>query len=254
MYNRVVVVGLALLLLLAGCAPAVPVPRAGELLYVTTFDAFNEDWQQYEGRLSAQVTTDGQNAAMQITVDDVREGAFTLLDRMFSDFDLIVEARQTAGPEDLNAPGFGVIFRHQNNDNFYSFLISSDGYYQVSRRRGGVDEALSDWAETPLIHPGQAANTIRVIAQGHTFEFFINDEQVPLCLTLWNPAVPGECIDSEPVMQLVDDTFPPQGRIGLGARSFDQGGVMVAFDNLLVCGPYDDPPIPYRCGALTGDF
>ncbi len=256
---RGLIIGVMLVLGLAGCAAAVPLPNPGQLLYVTTFDAFNEDWQLYEGELSAQVIGSGQNPVLQIAVDDVQAGAFTVMDQLFGDFDLMVEATQVAGPEDIDAPGFGVLFRHQDNQNYYLFMISGDGYYQVARRWRGADRVLSDWAPSPAIRQGQATNAIRVIGQGHTFRFYVNDVQMPLCLTIWNPAVPGQCQDEAGswsaeavVMELVDDAFD-QGRIGLGARSFDKSGIAVAFDNLLVCGPHDDPPIPYRCEEAPPD-
>jgi hypothetical protein len=230
------------LMLLAACG-TIPAPRPGELLYLTTFDAYNDDWQQLEGRLAYQVVGAEHNPAMQIAIDVANSGTFTIMEfREFSDFDLIVNATQVAGPDDN---GYGVIFRHQDNQNYYVLMISGDGYYQVLRRLEGVDEVLSDWAPTPVIQQGQATNAVRVVAQGDTFTFFINDEQVPLCPTLWHP-VSGDCVDAEPTMQLVDDSFS-QGRIGLAARSFDDSGVVISFDNLLVCGPQETPPLPYRC-------
>lgn len=253
---------LALGAILVACTGAIPVPRAGQLLYVTTFDAYNEDWQLYEGELAAQVVSQEGNATLQIAVDAAQAGAFTVLDQMFSDFDLTVQARQVAGPEDIEAPGFGVLFRHQDNNNFYAFMISGDGYYQVTRRRDGVDEELSDWSPSDAIRQGQAVNSIRVIGQGDTFTFFINDVQVPLCLTIWNPLVPGECqvpaaeeggqvswSADAIVNQLVDGSFA-RGRIGLGARSFGEPGIRIHFDNLLVCGPYETPAVPFRCEEL----
>ncbi|MBN2471860.1 MAG: hypothetical protein JXN59_14150, partial [Anaerolineae bacterium] len=248
-----------LMITVSACAPAVSVPRPGQLLYVTTFDAFNEDWQLYQGELSAQVTAGEAGPTLEIGVAIPQSGAFTVLDQQFTDFDVIVEARQVAGPQDIDAPGFGVLFRHRDNDNFYAFMISGDGYYQVSRRLDGVDQVLSDWAATDAVLQGQAVNTVRVVGQGDEFQFLINDIQVPLCTTIWNPLVPGECQvppsvpGEEPTwsadavtMTLSDDALS-QGRIGLGARSFSQAGVQVQFDNLLVCGPADSPPIPFRC-------
>lgn len=259
MQRLMIIIVLLLALSMAACSPAVPVPQAGQLLYVTTFDAFNDDWDLYEGELSAQVVTDAGNAVLQIGVDSLQTGAFTVLDQAFGDFDLQANVTQVTGPENLEAPGFGVIFRHKDNENFYAFMISGDGYYQVVRRLNGVDEELSDWALSPAIQMGQAVNTLRVIGQGDTFKFFVNDVAVPLCLTIWNPLVPGECqipaddsggettwSTEATVMELQDDSIT-QGSIGVGARSFGEAGVRINFDNLLVCGPFDEPPVPFHC-------
>lgn len=270
---------LSLLMLvgLAGCAAPIPEGRPGQLLYVTTFDAFNEDWQQFEGQLSARIAGMGQDPALHITIDDIQAGAFTVLNQVFADFDLIVEATRMAGPADN---GFGVLFRYQDTRNYYLFMISSDGYYQLSRRLDGVDQVLSDWALSSWIQQGDSVNTVRVIGQGNTFTFLINDQQVPLCLTLWNPLAPGECAPAAPEVattqtspsaaptpipwsseavtwQFVDTavppSLPPQGQIGLGARSFGESGVVIAFDNLFVCGPYAVPHVPFRCEEGLSD-
>ena len=253
---RIVSLLIVLVAALAACGPDVRPAAPGQLLYVTTFDAFTQDWDLYQGELAAQIVDVGQNPVLRLTVDEVQAGGFTVLNQYFGNFDLIVQATQFAGPDNN---GFGVLFRHQNNDNYYSFLISGDGYYQVDRRLNGVDHPLSDWAPIPVIQRGQATNAIRVIGQGDTFTFLINDVQVPLCLTIWNPAAPGECQVSGDVpegqsrwstdavvWQLVDDAFP-NGRIGLAARSFDERGVEIDFDNLIVCGPQATPTIPFQC-------
>jgi hypothetical protein len=253
---RMVFLVIVLLAALTACGPDVRPAAPGQLLYVTTFDAFAEDWDLYEGELAAQIADAGQNPVLRLTVDEVQAGGFTVLDQYFGDFDVIVQATQSAGPDNN---GFGVLFRHQNNDNYYAFLISGDGYYQVTRRLSGVDDVVSDWAPMPGIQQGQATNSIRVIGQGDTFTFLINDSQVPLCLTIWNPAAPGECQvsgevpEGQPrwsteavVWQLVDAALP-NGQIGLAARSFDERGVQIDFDNLVVCGPQATPAVPFRC-------
>lgn len=260
---RFLLVALSVLLLVAaGCAPSAIAARPGQLLYVTTFDAFNDEWQLYEGELSAQIVGGGSGSALEIGVASPQAGAFTVLEQQFADFDVEVSVAQVAGPLDLDAPGFGILFRHRDNDNFYAFMISGDGYYQVLRRLDGVDEELSDWAPTDAILQGEAINTVRVIGQGDQFRFLVNDIQVPLCTTVWNPLVPGECQvpaqtpGGEPtwspdsVTPVLQDNHFEQGRIGLGARSFSQAGIRVQFDNLLVCGPHDTPPIPFRCEEL----
>ncbi|MBN1967708.1 MAG: hypothetical protein JW910_23835 [Anaerolineae bacterium] len=244
---RLMWVGLVLLSILVGCTSAVPVPRPGQLLYVTTFDAFNEDWEQFEGRLAAQVVGEGQNPALQLTIDNVQDGAFTVAEPVFSDFDLVVEVTQVAGPDNN---GFGVLFRYQDTRNYYVFYISGDGWYSLEQRIDGVAEVLSDWSQSAAIRQGQATNTLRVVARGQTFSFFVNDEPLLLCPTLWNPANPSECMQGEASPELTVTSLPAQGRIGLGARTFDQSGVVIAFDNMLVCGPYETTSIPFMCEEL----
>lgn len=223
----------------------------GEVLYAVTFDGgatdgFNTDWEQSEGRLSAEVV----DGAMRVGVGEVISGVYSVADPYFADFDLTVQGRAVEGPEDN---GFGVVFRLQDQDNdstrddsYYLFLISSDGYYQVTRSVNGVEKILSDWAESDAITVGiDALNTLRVRAQGNTFQFYVNDQQLGLCIPD-NPEgistfMMGECIGGSMVQTLTDDSIP-NGRIGVGARTTETGdsGVIVEFDNLVVVSPTSD--------------
>ena len=151
MGKRIMIASAVVILLLAACS-SVPEARPGQLLYVTTFDAFTEDWQLYEGELAARIMADDGNPRLEIAVDSIQAGAFTLLDQAFGDFDVITDVVQVAGPDNLDAPGFGVLFRHQDNNNFYAFMISGDGYYQVIRRQDGVGRLLFD--AKSRCHPG----------------------------------------------------------------------------------------------------
>ena len=209
-------------------------PSPGDVLYAATFDGFLEDWEIYEGRLSAQI----EDGALSLAVDTANGLPFSAASAYFSDFDLRVRARPTAGP--LNN-GYGVIFRTQNPENNYAFLVSSDGYYTVQRRLEGQEKELSMWIESSLVNQGlDVDNWLRVVARGNRFQFYINGERVALCIpddpeatsTYYN----GECIDGEMQETLIDDSFD-YGRIGVIAATFGEPNVEVEFDDLLVYGP-----------------
>lgn len=223
----------------------------GALLYAASFDGgetdgFNADWEQYAGRLASQLA-DGD---IQITVGEPGAGAYSVAAPHFGDFDLRVEARAVAGPVDN---GYGVVFRLQNkdnhlvdDDNYYLFLVSSDGYYRLSRSVYGDVTIISDWIESPLVNQGlDAANRLRVVAQGDQFRFFINNQPVQLCipadpdaLSTINPLT-GECMGGAMLDTLTDATIP-NGQVGVTARwtaGADEDPVVAAFDNLLVYTP-----------------
>lgn len=225
---------------------------AGELLYAASFDGggtegFNADWQQYDGRLAAAVS----EGDLRLEIDQLDVGAFSTADPYFGDFDLRVNARAVAGPLD-NA--YGVVFRVQDRDNdqfaddsYYEFLISSDGYYQVSKVVNGELQVISDWIESSLINTGlDADNELRVVAQGDQFTLYINDERVSLCIpdeagaqsTFFN----GECIGGA-LYDTLTDADIAYGRVGVAARSFldeSAGAVVAAFDHVLVYAPGDE--------------
>lgn len=223
----------------------------GEVLYAATFDgeansSFNGEWEQYGGRLSAEVS----ESVMRLGVDEYLSGAYSVADPYFADFDLTVQATAVEGPEDN---GYGVVFRLLDQDNdstgddsYYLFLISSDGYYQVTRSVNGVEKILSDWVESNAVQIGiNVVNTLRVRAQGNAFQFFINGQQIGLCIPD-NPEgistfMMGECIGGSMVQTLIDDSIA-NGRIGVGARTTETGdvGVVVEFDNLVIVSPSSD--------------
>ena len=223
---------------------------ADTLLYAATFDGggsagFDGDWSQYLGRLSAQVT----GGQMQITVGEIGGGAYSVAAPYFSDFDVHVAARAVSGPVDN---GYGLVFRLQNqdntavdDDNYYLFLVSSDGYYRVSRVIDGSTRVISDWIQSPLVAQGLAAlNRLRVVAQGDQFQFYVNDQIVPLCLpddpaaqSTINP-LDGSCMGGALTETLTDSAIP-YGQVGVTALwTADAAAdpVVAAFDNLLIYG------------------
>lgn len=204
-----------------------------EVLYAATFDDAAADWQLYDGRLSAQVA----EGALRVAVGETDSLPFSTAGPYFSDFDLRVKTTAVAGPLDN---GYGVIFRAQDSDNYFLFLISSDGYYQVRREVNDAEKTLSEWIPSALVNQGlDAANEIRVVAQGDTFQFFINGEQVELCIPNDPEALStytDSCIDGQMLPQLVDDSIA-EGQLGVIALTFDEPGVEVDFDNVLVFGP-----------------
>lgn len=240
MRNLAILLVLLVLLLLAGqilrlvedwhyVVPA----EAGALLYVSTFDDSDPDWVQYEGRLSAQVT----EAALRLDVGLEDSLPYSTAAPYFEDFDLLLRARPVAGPLDN---GYGVVFRLQDADNYYMFLISSDGYYQVQRNINGQQKILSDWIPSPLIEQGlNVENWLRVVAQGDNFRFYINNSAVELCI----PDSPfgvstysNGCVDGEMRTSLVDGAIG-FGQVGVVAQSFRERGVVVDFDDLLIYAP-----------------
>lgn len=238
----------------------VPRPQPGELLYATTFDAFNDEWDIYPGRDSAQVVqaddsgsawaADSPAPGLVGNMLVVRYGSgapgevvWSTLDRKFGDMDLRVTAWLLDGPIDQNQ--FGVVFRYRDPDDFYVFRISADGYYSLARVSHGVEEKISDWGVSAAIRQGKGVpNEIRIVAQDDAFRFFVNGQPMPLCLkganktSMW--AGPGVCYTDElrPVFQ--DRAFR-QGRVALAAGTIDGSEVAVAFDDLLIVGP--DPAV-----------
>ena len=129
----------------------------------------------------------------------------------YQDFVLEVDTIRLEGPENND---YGLVLRYQNDANFYSFEISSDGFYTFTKLVEGELYEIIPWQQSEAVHLGSGHNTLRVEAVGANFTFYINDELV------------DAAIDSE---------FAA-GDIGLVAGTYQETGTHIAFDNLKVWG------------------
>ncbi len=213
---------------------------ARDVLYATTFDApdYTGDWSP-EAQRGADITTDGDQLSLSFA-EFVPDGNLlrATTPYLFRDFDYRVQAAATGGP--LNN-SYGVVFRQLNRDTYYLFYISSDGYYSVWRETPAARFALSAWIPSDAINQGVdgEANTLRVVAEGDTFRFFINGEPVEVCV----PDDPGgestyttECVGGSMQPSLVDDTIP-HGALGVVIQPLEDGGMSGVFDDAVVLSP-----------------
>ncbi len=158
-----------------------------------------------------------ENSSMQLKVSQPGELWWTNPLRNFDDVEIRVEARQVAGAND-NA--YGVICRYQNEDNFYVFLISGDGYYAVGKYQTGVDNVtyLTENGQFQLseaINTGVASNELRVSCIGNQLSLEVN---------------------GTPLVTVTDPTFVT-GDIGLAASTLQATAGIFEFDNVQVTPP-----------------
>ena len=137
--------------------------------------------------------------------------------RQFDDVIITVDAQQVEGPND-NA--FGVICRYQNEENFYLFLISSDGYYMIGKYQTGNSQIQyltgdGEFMVSDLINQGTSINQIRASCIGNQLTLSVNGIQVDT---------------------VTDPTFVT-GDVGVGASTFEPGTAVIAFDDFRVLAP-----------------
>jgi hypothetical protein len=220
----------------------------GELLYAESFDN-PAAWGQYDdGQLAAQ-SVDG---VMQVSVNSPNAGAFSSATPYFGTIDFSATATAVEGPVDN---GFGVIFGLQSQDNqrvgddsYFLFLVSSDGYYRVTRTEAGQERIISNWIQSDVVNSGlDERNSLRVVAQDGVLRFYVNDQPVQLCvpddpagISTYLPSL--GCVDGQMLDSLVDSTYT-DGQIGVVAQSTATGGpgVVVDFDNVVVLAPGAQP-------------
>jgi hypothetical protein len=180
------------------------------LLYEETFDDPASGWDIYLEENTEADYVDGEYRLAAYRDNFVTWGNPEPGHDLF-DFEIRVDARQVEGPLDNN---FGILLRYQPDDeNYYWFQISGDGYYSVDLYIAGEWATLVGWEPSDAINQGiGATNHLMVTCSGPQCEFFVND--------WW-------------LTSTTDDNFP-SGNIGLAVGTFDEPGVVVHFDNLQV--------------------
>ena len=174
----------------------------------TAFTSGFDDWGQWTQTSSRQAAIEVKDNQLHITLKQPDTLAWSAAGLVLKDFTLEVDATPLEGPDDN---GYGLIARRVDDENFYSFLISGDGYFIVQKRAKGQWSKLSgDWQASPAIHTGRRANRLRVTCQGKTLTFVVNDTQLA---------------------QITDNAFA-QGDIGVIASTFAEPGARIAFDNV----------------------
>jgi len=182
------------------------------------FDDFNGEqdcgWATYNrGGGIAEI----ENAAMQLTVSQPGQVWWTNPARDFDDVVIRAEARQVSGSND-NA--YGLICRYQNEENFYIFLISGDGYYAIGKYQSGSENVQyltgdGQFQQSDTINTGIASNEMQVSCVGNELTLEVN---------------------GTPLLTVTDPTFVT-GDIGLAASTLQAETGVIEFDNVQVTPP-----------------
>ena len=133
---------------------------------------------------------------------------------VFSNVSVEVDATKMGGPDDND---FGVICRYQGTDQFYYAVISSDGYYGITKVTSATSTLLGrDSLEfSDAINQGIATNHIRFDCSGNLLTLYVNGQQI-------DQQTDGDYIT---------------GNVGLIAGTYDTPGTDVLFDNFFVYQP-----------------
>jgi len=126
-----------------------------------------------------------------------------------------VDAIKVAGSDDND---FGILCRYQDNNNYYQFLISSDGYVGILKVMNGSMQniAAENLVENSTVNIGNAQNHIRADCIGETLTMYVNGQQVSTAQ---------------------DIAFTGSGKVGVFAGTYDVPGTDIRFDNFIVTTP-----------------
>ena len=188
--------------------PATSTPGSGAVLLEDSFRDATSGWDVGADNEAEWTYLDGEYR-IAVRVPDV--AVFSTPDQTYDwrDVAIVVEARRVSGPADNE---YGVLARYQDRGNFYFFGLGSDGTYCVQMLRNDEWRDLVPWTESELVGQNDATNVLRVECRGANMRFYVNDK----------------------LLTVVEDYTLPSGTIGLLAGAFEEGGVVIHFDSLLV--------------------
>jgi len=195
---------------LTACQPA-PEVLPGDTLFEDDFSTRDNQWTRLSNN-KGMMGYDAGGFRFFIEGEGVNYWATPGLN--FADARVEVDLALYAGPVENR---MGVVCRYLNDQNFYFFVVSADGYYAVGKVYEGKQSLLAQEAMrySSAIKQGVAINHLRAECQGNTLRFYVNNAPVAI----------------------VEDFDLTEGDVGLLAGTFDQGGLDVLFDNFLVLQP-----------------
>jgi hypothetical protein len=186
---------------------------SGNILYQDNFSDSNSGWTH---RQNANSTMDYVKGGYHINITTSDLMAISIANHYFqSNVSIEVDATKTAGPDDNF---IGVICRFQDENNFYFFAISSDGYAGIAMYKDSTMSILSgsSFESSSAVNQGAATNHIRADCNGNTLTLYVNGPQV---------------------YSITDSTFGSGRNAGLLARANGTSGVDILFSNFMVSRP-----------------
>ena len=136
------------------------------ILFEDNFSDSSSGWDQFADE---DTVTDYAQGGYRIFVNTPDSYSWANPYLQLTDVLIEVETRKLGGPDDND---FGVICRYQDIDNFYFFVISSDGFFSINKYVDGNLEIVGrdQYGESGAIRQGAGSNQIQAICNGDTLE------------------------------------------------------------------------------------
>lgn len=182
-----------------------PLYPNGTLLLEENFDdPASSKLTNAENSLARYAFVDG---TYQMQVKQPERLVWSIVGGPYRDFRISVESRITP---DNPVAAVGLIFHYQDENNFYLYSITNDGFYALELLMNNQWITLIDWTPSKLID--SRSNLLSVATSGDRIYLYIN----------------GTLLETTR-----DDSFTA-GSVGIGVTSLDAIPATVSFDNLLI--------------------
>ncbi|HEU5328089.1 MAG TPA: hypothetical protein VFU78_08350, partial [Thermomicrobiales bacterium] len=146
---------------------APPPPPVSKVIFQDDFSNPNSGWigGSYE-QGGYRMTADMANASSVALHPKLRN---------LTDTKIEVDARKLGGPDD--STGVVIMARVRDFNNFYLFIVTSNGAAGIVKMTGGTGTVLA-MGQNAAIHQGNATNHLQVDCVGKTLTLFVNGQKV----------------------------------------------------------------------------
>lgn len=152
-----------------------------DLTFQEDFDNNKNDWSISEGEVSASEIKGGN-----YKLSHFREsGSYYFYKDIYfdNDEDLYIESTFLQRSGSIEG-GFGLTFGMKDIDNFYSFVVSSDGHYLIFGYELDEYFTVKKWTKSDLVKSMGFVNKLGVRRSGEDMHFYVNDKLVYSCKAL----------------------------------------------------------------------
>jgi serine/threonine protein kinase len=187
--------------------PQTAISNAQEIvLFEDDFSDPNGGWPTME---NAQAKYSYQADGYHISVNEIDSVPWASTNRQDEDVSIYVDAKPIA--EGMSG-FYGLLCRIRDNQNFYYFVIQTNGEYAIGKNKDGVPQPLDGWRGSNAIHQRNQTNRLRADCVGNTLRFYVNNV----------------------MLAEVTDTDFRSGFSGLVANAVDAPGFEVVFNNFRI--------------------
>jgi hypothetical protein len=204
--------------LLGGCQlidslqPVATTAPSGTVLFSDDFSSNQNNWGSSAGSAGTiSFIYDG----LDLKVNQANSLIWSVAGKKFKDTTIDIDGVLLSGSEN---DVYGAICRFQDNDHFYGFLVTHDGYYGIFKMQDGklVLVGQADGLKySDAIRQGGVVNHIQAICLADTLQLSVNGK----------------------LLSIIQDESYTQGQIGVIAGSYTNPGEELFFDNLQITQP-----------------
>ena len=198
-------------LLLPGCQLSETVTRPGEALF---HDDFSAAWSGWESTPAPGSLTHFQDGMLTVSIPEAGASVIAVPGLDFGDVRVEADTLKLEGT-DVNR--IGLVCRYKDAENFYFFIVSSDGFYGLGKVTDGKAGLLGmgEMQRSDVVQPEGGLNHLRADCIGQQLALYNNGRE----------------------LARAEDPDHSSGDAGIFAGTSSEAGLEVAFDNFLVIRP-----------------